>query len=202
MAPARILLLRHGRTSWSVAGRHTGLTDVPLLEEGRAQAKALGARLHARPWDGLPGALVATSPLSRARDTCELAGFGDRAAVWEDLHEWDYGEQEGRTTEEIAAARGGDWVIWRDGVTGGESRERLSARADEVIARVRDAGRDAVLFAHGHILRSLAARWLGEDLSFAARLRLDAAALSVLGWAYGAPALERWNDTGHLDPTA
>ncbi|MFD5319041.1 histidine phosphatase family protein [Streptomyces sp. NPDC127098] len=196
---ARIVLVRHGRTAWSVSGRHTGHTDVPLLDEGRAQAKALGARLHQAPWHGLPGAEVRSSPLSRARETCELAGFGDRVTEWDALREWDYGDQEGLTTEEIRARRGGDWVIWRDDVTGGETMAELSARADAVVAWARAAERDAVLFAHGHVLRAIAARWLGEDVRFAARLRLDAAALCALSWAYGEPAIERWNDTGHLE---
>ncbi|WP_059012289.1 histidine phosphatase family protein [Streptomyces specialis] len=200
--PARTLLIRHGRTAWSVAGRHTGHTDVPLLDEGRAQAKALGRRLQQEPWNGLPGAEIRTSPLSRAGETCELAGFGGRATAWDALREWDYGDMEGLTTGQISERHGGDWVIWRDGVTGGETLEQLSARADEVVAWAREAhaaGRDTVVFAHGHILRAVGARWLGLDVTFAARLRLDAAALSGLGWAYGEPAIERWNDTGHLD---
>jgi probable phosphoglycerate mutase len=199
----RILLVRHGQTEWSVAGRHTGRTDVPLLEEGRGQAKAVGDRLHRPPFDGLPGAEVRTSPLSRAAETCDLAGFGERATVWDALAEWDYGDAEGLTSEEITRRRGGEWLIWRDGVRGGESLAQLSARADEVVAWAREggpAGRpgDAILFAHGHILRAVAARWLGEDVRFAARLALSPAAISALGWAYGEPALERWNDTGHL----
>jgi probable phosphoglycerate mutase len=196
----RILLVRHGQTEWSVAGRHTGRTDVPLMEEGRTQAKAVGARLHRAPWDGLPGAEVRTSPLARAAETCELAGFGERATVWEALAEWDYGDAEGLTSQEVALRRGGEWRIWRDGVTGGESLARLSARADAVVAWARGVGqeRDAVLFAHGHILRALAARWLDQDVRFAARLGLAPAAISVLGWAYGEPSIERWNDTGHL----
>ncbi|GAA3870478.1 histidine phosphatase family protein [Streptomyces sedi] len=197
MAP-RILLVRHGRTAWSVSGRHTGLTDVPLLDEGRAQARALGERLRRAPWDGLPGAEVRTSPLSRAAETCELAGFGDRATAWDALREWDYGQEEGRTTEEIARERGGDWVIWRDGVRGGESMARLAERADEVVAWAGGVEGDAVVFAHGHILRAVAARWLGQKVDFAARLKLEAAALCVLSLAYGEPALERWNDTAHL----
>jgi probable phosphoglycerate mutase len=199
---ARILLVRHGRTAWSVSGRHTGLTDVPLLDEGRAQAKALGVRLHRAPWDGLPGAQVRTSPLSRAKETCELAGFGDRATTWEDLHEFDYGDAEGLTTDEIRERHGGPWVIWRDGVTGGETLDELSARADRVVSWLRETPGEVVLFAHGHILRALGARWLGEDVRFAARLRLEAGALCVLGWAYGEPAIERWNDAGHLDAGA
>ncbi|WP_326596810.1 histidine phosphatase family protein [Streptomyces sp. NBC_01803] len=199
---ARTLLIRHGRTAWSVAGRHTGLTDVPLLDEGRSQAKSLGVRLHEAPFNGLPDAEIRTSPLLRAQDTCELAGFGGRATSWDALREWDYGDMEGMTTEEISERHGRNWVIWRDGVTGGETLEQFSSRADEVVAWVHEAhaaGRETAVFAHGHILRAVAARWLGLDVRFAARLRLEAAALSGLGWAYGEPALERWNDTGHLD---
>lgn len=196
---ARILLVRHGQTAWSVTGRHTGRTDVPLLDEGREAARRLGKRLARAPWDGLPGAEVRTSPLVRASETCELAGFGDRARTWDVLQEWDYGQEEGLTPEEIKERRGSGWLIWRDGVTGGETLAELSARADEVVAWARTRERDAVLVAHGHILRSVAARWLGEPLAFAARLRLSPASLSALGWAYGLPAVERWNDTGHLD---
>ncbi|MCU4746645.1 MULTISPECIES: histidine phosphatase family protein [Streptomyces] len=196
---ARILLVRHGQTAWSVDGRHTGHTDVPLLDEGRADAKALGARLHRAPWDGLRGAQVRTSPLSRAKETCELAGFGDRASDWDALKEWDYGDAEGRTGEQMAEARGGEWVLWRDGVRGGETFAQLSARADEVVAWAREVEGDAVLFAHGHILRSVAARWLDQDVRFASRIRLAPASLSELGWAHGEPVLARWNDTGHLE---
>ncbi|UCM90278.1 histidine phosphatase family protein [Streptomyces marincola] len=204
MAP-RILLVRHGRTAWSVTGRHTGRTDVPLTDEGRAQADALGDRLAKAPWHGLPDAEIRTSPLSRASETCERAGFGGRATAWDALQEWDYGDAEGLTTEEIARRRGGDWVIWRDGVVGGETLGQLRDRADEVAGAARvalDAGRDLVLFAHGHILRAVTARWLGLDVSFAARLRLEPAAVCVLALAYGGPAVERWNDTAHLDPAA
>ncbi|MGW8848273.1 histidine phosphatase family protein [Streptomyces xiamenensis] len=196
---ARILLVRHGQTAWSVDGRHTGHTDVPLLDEGRADAKALGARLHRAPWGGLRGAQVRTSPLSRAKETCELAGFGDRASDWDALKEWDYGDAEGRTGEQMAEARGGEWVLWRDGVRGGETFAQLSARADEVVAWAQEVEGDAVLFAHGHILRSVAARWLGQDVRFASRIRLAPASLSELGWAHGEPVLARWNDTGHLE---
>ncbi|MFG3494324.1 histidine phosphatase family protein [Streptomyces sp. NPDC047928] len=197
MAP-RILLARHGQTSWSLAGKHTGRTDVPLLDRGREGAKLLGERLHRGPWDGLDGVEVRTSPLSRARETCELAGFGDRAEPWDTLMEWDYGAYEGMTPAEIQAIRPG-WLIWRDGVPEGESLARLTARADEVVEWARSADRDVLVFAHGHILRGIAARWLGEDIAFAASIRLDPTSLSGLGWAYGAPAIERWNDTGHLE---
>ncbi|MER5882759.1 histidine phosphatase family protein [Streptomyces sp. NPDC001941] len=197
MAP-RILLARHGQTAWSKLGKHTGRTDIPLLDEGREGAELLGKRLHRGPWAGLPDVEVRTSPLSRARETCELAGFGDRAAHWDALMEWDYGAYEGMTPAEIQAVRPG-WLIWRDAVPGGESLEQVTARADEVVDWARSADRDVLVFAHGHMLRSIAARWMGEDLSFGARVRLDPTSLSVLGWAYGAPALERWNDTGHLE---
>ncbi|MFI6052997.1 histidine phosphatase family protein [Streptomyces violascens] len=197
-AAPRILLARHGQTEWSLAGKHTGRTDIPLLEEGRRGAKLLGERLHREPWGGLPGVEVRTSPLVRASETCELAGFGERAEPWDALMEYDYGAYEGMAPPEIQALRPG-WFIWRDGVPDGETLAQVSARADEVVAWARSAGRDVLVFAHGHILRSIAARWLGEDISFAARIRLDPTSLSVLGWAYGAPAVERWNDTGHLE---
>ncbi|MFM9693434.1 histidine phosphatase family protein [Streptomyces europaeiscabiei] len=196
MAP-RILLARHGQTEWSLLGKHTGRTDIPLLEEGRRGAKLLGERLHRAPLDGLPGADVRTSPLSRARETCDLAGFGDRATEWDMLMEVDYGAYEGLTPAEIQAFRSG-WLMWRDGVPEGETLRQLSARADEVVAWARSEDRDVLVFAHGHILRCIAARWLGLDLDFAARIRLNPTSLSVLGWAYGDPAIESWNDTGHL----
>jgi probable phosphoglycerate mutase len=196
---ARVLLARHGQTEWSRTGRHTGNTDVPLLDAGRRAAGLLGERLHRSPWDGLPGVEVRTSPLSRARETCELAGFGDRASTWDALREWDYGDYEGLTTPEIGERTGGEWVIWRDGVTGGETLRELAARADEVVEWARGSDRDVLLFAHGHVLRVIGARWLGLEPSIAGRLGLSAASLSVLGWAYGAPSVDRWNDLGHLD---
>lgn len=194
---SRILLARHGQTEWSLSGKHTGRTDIPLLDEGRRGAKLLGERLHRAPWDGLPDVEVRTSPLVRAKETCELAGFGDRAADWDALMEFDYGSYEGMTPSEIKAARP-DWLIWRDGVPGGETLAEVSARADQVVDWARSADRDVLIFAHGHILRTIGARWLGLDISFAARIRLDPTSLSILGWAYGEPAIERWNDTGHL----
>ncbi|MEU6488353.1 histidine phosphatase family protein [Streptomyces sp. NPDC046887] len=197
MAP-RILLARHGQTEWSLSGRHTGRTDIPLLEEGRRGAKLLGERLHRSPWDGLEGYEIRTSPLARAAETCELAGFAGRAEAWDTLMEWDYGAYEGKTPAEIKTDDP-DWFIWRDGVPEGETLAQLSDRADEIVAWARSADRDALVFAHGHILRSIAARWLGEHISFAARIRLDPTSLSALGWAYDAPAIERWNDTGHLE---
>jgi probable phosphoglycerate mutase len=196
---ARILLVRHGMTKWSSSGRHTSRTDVPLLDEGRRDARLLGERLNGAPWNGLSGAEVRTSPLSRARETCDIAGFGDRATEWDALREWDYGAYEGRTTKEIREETGTDWFIWRDGVVEGESMREVADRADMVVEWVRSADRDVLLFAHGHILRVLGARWLGHETPFGGCLCLSPASFSVLGWAYGKPAISRWNDTGHLD---
>ncbi|MFE4912119.1 histidine phosphatase family protein [Streptomyces sp. NPDC056652] len=196
MAP-RILLARHGQTAWSLSGQHTGRTDIPLLDEGRRGAKLLGERLHQAPWSGLPGVEIRTSPLARAAETCALAGFGDRAQEWDALMEFDYGAYEGLTPAQIKAERP-DWFIWRDGVPDGETLEQVSARADEVVSWARSADRDVLVFAHGHILRAIGARWLGEDISFAARIRLDPTSVSVLSWAYDLPAIQIWNDTAHL----
>ncbi|MFD7875515.1 histidine phosphatase family protein [Streptomyces sp. NPDC059766] len=196
MAP-RILLARHGQTQWSLSGKHTGRTDIPLLDEGRRGAELLGERLRGAPFYGLPGAEVRTSPLVRARETCDLAGFGDRARTWDTLMEWDYGAYEGMTPAEIQAVRPG-WLIWRDGVPQGESLAQVTARADEVVSWAREEDRDVLVFAHGHILRSIGARWLGLPIAFAARIRLNPTSLSALGWAYGEPAIESWNDLGHL----
>ncbi len=198
MAP-RILLARHGQTEWSRLGKHTGRTDIPLTEEGRSGAKLLGERLQRTPWSALPDVEVRTSPLVRASETCALAGFGDRASEWDALMEWDYGAYEGLTPPEIQALSRPDWFIWRDGVQGGETIADVAARADEVVEWARSADRDVLVFAHGHILRVIGARWLGLDPSFGAHIKLDPTALSVLGWAYGSPAMDRWNDTGHLE---
>ncbi|MFD3947202.1 histidine phosphatase family protein [Streptomyces sp. NPDC058579] len=197
MAP-RILLARHGQTEWSLSGRHTGRTDIPLLEEGRRGAKLLGERLHRGLWNGLPNVVVRTSPLVRARETCDLAGFGERAQDWDALMEWDYGAYEGLTPAQIHERQPG-WLLWRDAVPDGESLAQVSARADEVVEWARSEDRDVLVFAHGHILRTLGARWLGQDISFGAKIRLDPTSLSILGWAYGEPAVERWNDTGHME---
>lgn len=198
MAQPRLLLVRHGVTEWSRGGRHTGRTDVPLLDDGRRSARMLGERLLRPPWSGLPGVQVRTSPLVRARETCDLAGFGDRADDWDLLQEWDYGAYEGLTAEEIRETAGESWQIWRDGVRDGESLTELSQRADGVVEWVRASDRDVLVFAHGHLLRAVAARWLGEPVGHGARFVLKPVGLSELGWQYGAPAVLRWNDTGHL----
>ena len=182
-----IVVVRHGETEWSAAARHTGRTDVPLTEPGRRQAKALGACLADRRF-----VLVLTSPLQRAVETCRLAGFGDVAQVREDLREWDYGDYEGRTTADIRSQRPA-WLLWRDGVPNGESIEQVGARTDRVIEEVRAAGGDVALFAHGHVLRVLTARWLDLSPDRGRNFVLETATLSVLGYERETPAILRWN---------
>jgi broad specificity phosphatase PhoE len=183
----RVVPIRHGETEWSRAGRHTGRTDVPLTEAGREEARRLRPCLAA--WSF---AKVLVSPLQRARSTCELAGFGDRAEVRDDLMEWDYGAYEGRATADIRAERPG-WFLWRDGVTDGETVEQVGERADRIIAEARSAGGDVLLFAHGHLLRILAARWLGLPPDRGRSFALATGVLSVLGWEREEPVIERWN---------
>jgi probable phosphoglycerate mutase len=191
--PPRIFLLRHGATEWSVSGRHTGRTDIALTEEGRRQAERLRARL-ARERFGL----VLVSPLKRARETAELAGFGDAAEVDPDLVEWDYGDYDGRTAAEIRQERPG-WTPWHDGFPGGETLEQMAARAARVVARVRDAEGDVALFAHGHILRVVAACWLEQPPVEASRYYLSTASLSALGWERETTVIDRWNEACHLE---
>jgi broad specificity phosphatase PhoE len=187
MAGARIVVVRHGETDWSASGKHTSHTDLPLNDEGRARASALGAALR-----DLRFTLVLCSPLRRARETCELAGFDGEAVNCEDLREWDYGEYEGLTTPEIRAQRP-DWNLWRDGCPGGELPEQVAARADRVLARARAVGGDVLAFAHGHILRVLAARWIEMQAAAGARFALGAGAIGVLGHERETPVIERWN---------
>ena len=187
-AAAEIVLVRHAETEWSRAGRHTGRTDLPLTEEGRAAARGLASRLQRERFE-----LVLTSPLRRARETCELAGMGSAAQVREDLVEWDYGEYEGLTTAEIQAERPG-WSLWRDGCPGGESAPQVGARADRVIAEVRNAPGAAAVFSHGHMLRVLGARWIELEAAGGAHLGLAAGALCVLGHEHGAAILATWNE--------
>jgi broad specificity phosphatase PhoE len=183
----KIYLLRHGETEWSLNGRHTGVTDIPLTEKGRMAAQLLRPIL-ARETFGL----VLTSPLQRARKTCKLAGLGERANVERDLMEWNYGEYEGLTTEQIRLTRQG-WSVFRDGCPGGESPEQVGARADRVLAKVRAAEGNVALFAHGHILRVLAARWINLSASYGEHFLLDTATLNVLGYYREAPAFKIWN---------
>jgi len=188
MATTRLFLVRHGQTKWSRTGQHTGKTDLPLEPEGRAQAVAVGSLLA-----GQEFALVLTSPLARATETCRLAGFGDRAELTDDLMEWDYGEYEGLTTADIQEGRPG-WILWNDGAPGGEMPSDVGRRADRVIDQVRAAVGDTLCFAHGHLLRVLAARWLGLPPAAGRLLVLDPGSLSVLGWERDAPVLVRWNE--------
>ena len=181
-----LTLVRHGETEWSRSGQHTGTTDIPLTDRGREVAVGLEASLRGREF-----ALVLTSPLSRARETAALAGFPD-AEVDDDLREWDYGEYEGLTTPQIRETRPG-WFLWEDGAPGGEAIEAVGARVDRVIARARAADGDAVAFAHGHLLRILASRWLDKDPRFGRHLILSPATFSVLGAERAAPAIEVWN---------
>lgn len=185
-------LIRHGETEWSASGRHTGRTDIPLTEEGIRQARALGRYLAGRAF-----ALVLTSPLSRAADTCRLAGYGRVAQPSEDLLEWDYGQAEGRTTAEMRAERGG-WSVWTGGPPGGETVEEVGRRTDRVIARALEASGDVALFAHAHVLRILAARWLGLPPDNGRLFVLGPASLSVLGWEREVRVLSRWNDRSFL----
>jgi probable phosphoglycerate mutase len=188
----RVVLARHGETEWSRTGKHTGVTDVPLTDAGRAAARALGERLAERTF-----ALVVTSPLSRARETCALAGLGARAQVDPDLAEWDYGAYEGRSTAEIREERPG-WDVWRDGSPGGETADQVGARADRMIARALSADGDVALFAHGHLLRILGARWLELPAVRGGGLGLDTAALCELGFERERRVVWLWNDTAHV----
>jgi broad specificity phosphatase PhoE len=187
-SPARLVVVRHGATEWSRSGRHTGRTELTLLEDGRVQAEELGRRLGGHDFTA-----VLTSPLSRARQTAELAGFDARAEVCGDLREWDYGEYEGLTTEEIKAQRPG-WSLWRDGAPGGESAAEVGARADRVIAAVRGRTGDVLAFAHAHVLRVVGARWVGMAPTAGAHFTLAPASISVLGWERETPVVSRWND--------
>jgi len=182
-----VVLVRHGETAWSLSGRHTSRTDLPLTDRGRAKAAALAPRLAGRPF-----AVVLTSPRLRATETCAAAGFGTVAEVDADLAEWDYGDYEGRTTAEIRTEAPG-WTLFDDGAPGGESAAEVGARADRVIARLRAAPGDGVVFSHGHLLRVLAARWLGLDPAAGRYLLLDPGGVSVLGWEREQAVIAAWN---------
>jgi len=183
-----IYLLRHGETEWSLSGKHTGVTDLALTEQGRQQARRLQPELAATNFQR-----VLTSPMRRARETCELAGLGGRAEIDPDLMEWNYGDYEGLTSEQIHVHCPG-WTIFNDGGgPGGETPEQVGVRADRVIARVRALKSDAALFAHGHVLRVLAARWLGLTPGAGAHFLLDTATLCVLSSYGGIAAFKRWN---------
>jgi probable phosphoglycerate mutase len=182
-----VVLVRHGETEWSRDGRHTGRTDVPLTDVGRSQAgrlrDALGAWSFTR---------VLASPLARALDTCRLAGFGDRAELSDALLEWDYGEYEGETTAQIRELRPG-WNLWRDGCPGGEAAADVGVRVDPLVSELKACEGDVVVFAHGHLLRVLAARWVELPPEAGARLWLATATISVLGFERETAAVRRWN---------
>jgi probable phosphoglycerate mutase len=194
MSLPSVYLARHGETAWSISGQHTGKTDLPLTERGQRNARRLGARLVGRTF-----ARVFCSPLIRARQTCELAGFGAVAVSDCDLIEWDYGEYEGRTSEEILRRRP-EWQLFRDGCPGGESVADVGRRADRVVARVRQTEGDVLVFSSGHFLRVLTSRWLGLDASSGRLLLLSTAALSILGYEHtlAEPAIRLWNDCAHV----
>jgi broad specificity phosphatase PhoE len=189
-----VYLARHGETEWSITGQHTGQTDIPLTARGERNAMGLRQRLQ-----GSTFAKALVSPRTRARRTCELAGFSDQAEVDPDLQEWDYGQYEGRCTADIRQERPG-WSLFRDGCPGGESVEAIGTRADRVVARLRTIEGNVLIFSHGHFLRVLAARWLGLPAGGARLLVLSTAALSVLGYEHtlDEPALRLWNDNRHL----
>jgi broad specificity phosphatase PhoE len=182
-----VVLVRHGETEWSVTLRHTGRTDVPLDDEGRRQARALRGLLAGRTF-----ARVLVSPLQRAVETCGLAGYGDVAQVDDRVVEIDYGDYEGRTTEDIRADAPG-WSVWDTGAPGGESLDGVAARADAVIAELRAAHGDAAVFAHGHFLRLLAARWIGLGPEGGALLALSTGSVSTLGYERERPVIQQWN---------
>jgi broad specificity phosphatase PhoE len=190
-----VVLARHGETEWSLSGRHTGRTDIPLTEAGKRQAGLLRPRL-----EGQRFAAVYTSPLARAYETCRLAGLDDGAQVRDELLEWDYGEYEGITTQEIRARRP-DWQLWRDGCPGGEDARQVGIRADRLIGELRGLGGDAALFAHGHVLRVIAARWLGLPPQDGRLFALSTASISVLGYEHDVAVIQLWNDVSHLGAT-
>jgi probable phosphoglycerate mutase len=185
---ARMVLLRHGATLWSQGGQHTGRTDIPLLDEGCEQAEQAGEILRAHGFVSF--GLVLSSPLRRAAETCALAGF--QGEIDPDLMEWDYGAYEGLTSAEIRERRPG-WNLWQDGVPGGERVTDVGRRADRVIERARAFEGDTLCVAHGHLLRVLAARWIGLPPVAGRLLLLGAGAISVLGWDWEWPAIELWN---------
>jgi broad specificity phosphatase PhoE len=191
-----VYLARHGETEWSLTGQHTGLTDLPLTERGERNARQLGPRLRE-----IQFARVFSSPLRRAADTCKLAGFGNVAESLTDLVEWNYGDYEGRRTDDIHAERP-DWQLFRDGCPGGESPGDVGERADRVVSRVRSIDGNILLFSSGHFLRVLAARWLELAAGYGQCFLLSTAGLSVLGYDHDRtqPAIRLWNDTSHVQP--
>jgi broad specificity phosphatase PhoE len=186
----QLWLIRHGETEWSLSGAHTGRTDLPLTERGKQRAQAIGRLLNGRPF-----ALVLTSPMQRARETCQLSGYGHQAIVDENLCEWDYGNYEGKSTAEIRKERP-DWNLWRDGVVNGETIEQVAARARRVIERALTVDGDCALFAHGHILRILTTCWLRLPPNAGRLFALDTATVNILGWEHETRVIRLWNRPG------
>jgi len=190
--PRQIVLVRHGATDWSEAGRHTGWTDIPLNNDGLRQAATLARRLAPHTFE-----LVLCSPLQRAVSTCRIAGYRDVAELDADLREWSYGDYEGMTTAQIRE-RDRHWNLWDEGVLNGETLAEVAARADAVIARVRAVEGDVALFAHGHLLRVLAVRWIAQHAPLARHFNLSTASISTLAWEHDWPSITLWNDVSHL----
>jgi broad specificity phosphatase PhoE len=188
-----IWLIRHGETPWSLSGQHTGKTEMELTPKGVAMGKALGRELAGRHFD-----LVLTSPRIRARETCRLAGYGDVAVIEDNLQEWDYGAFEGRKSVDIKKEVPG-WSLWRDGVPHGETLDQVAARADKVIKRALDCPGAVAMYAHGHILRVLAARWLGLTGDGGKYFALDAGTISILGTEHQRPVISQWNSVPRLE---
>ena len=186
-----VYLARHGETAWSLSGQHTGRTDLPLTERGEQQARGLGQRLR-----GASPVKVLTSPSQRARRTADLAGFGGLAEIDPDLAEWDYGQYEGRRTADILAEQPG-WFLFRDGAPGGERPDQVGARADRVVQRIRAIGGNILIFSSAHILRVLAARWLGLEAAGGRYFVLGTSSLSILGYEHNLaePVIRLWNET-------
>ena len=182
-----VFAIRHGKTAWSLSGQHTGTTDIPLTDNGRRLAERMRSVLAAKAF-----ALVLCSPMQRARETCELAGLGDRAIIDPDLVEWNYGEYEGLTPKQVREVAPG-WLIFRDGCPGGETPEQVGARVDRVIARSRAIDGDTALFAHGHVMRVFVARWIGLPASGGQHFLLNTGTLCVLGYYRAIPAVRIWN---------
>lgn len=191
------ILMRHGQTEWSASGRHTGNTDIPLTREGEREAEAMVPHISGHQYD-----LILTSPLMRASDTAARVGLRDHAQIREDLREWDYGDYEGLTSPQIQEINPG-WNLWRDGCPGGESPEAVASRCDQIVeelmAQASGGTGDAIVFAHGHILRSLAARWLEMPITGGERLMLSTAAASSLSFEHDVPTIRFWNRTAHED---
>ena len=188
----QVFLVRHGETEWSLNGRHTGITDIPLTEHGKQVARSLAPILAKEKF-----MLVLTSPLQRAQETCRLAGFEDKATIEPDLMEWNYGRYEGLTPAQIHATAPG-WLLFRDGAPDGEQPAEIGSRVDRVIEKARTVTGDVIVFAHGHVLRVFAARWLGLPPSEGQHFLLDTATMNILGYYRDIPAIKRWNAPVHV----